>query len=379
MSKLKSDLADALVSSQNLHKFLALIRVGEGTSDPDGYRRMFGGELFTSFADHPRKAITKPLGGKTITSTAAGAYQILSRTWFECVEALDLDDFSPSNQDLAAVFLIRRRKALPAVLAGKWEEAIRLCNREWASLPGSPYGQPTLTMARALKTLAAAPDRSIEAPIAPDPVPTPPPALQPTPEPQPEKPVAPLIPLLASTLIDIFAPVAREKLSKEINRNTDTPQVADAIANGVIKAAREVTGKEDPLEAVAAVRSEPELVRRVEALTLDQLGGVLTLAERMSKIDEASVAAARDYARTDDFMIDVGWLKLKFIHLLSITFVSFAGWFVVETWATLTPELRGAVITLMVIAGWNGVKDFWMGSSDGSQRKTAELLKARDK
>ena len=191
--------------------------------------------------------------------------------------------------------------------------------------------------------------------------------------------MAPLIPLLASTLIDIFAPVAREKLSKEINRHTDNPQVADAIANGVIKAAREVTGKEDPLEAVAAVRSEPELVRRVEALTLDQLGGVLTLAERMSKIDEASVAAARDYARTDDFMIDVGWLKLKFIHLLSITFVSFAGWFVVETWATLTPELRGAVITLMVIAGWNGVKDFWMGSSDGSQRKTAELLKARDK
>ena len=35
--------------------------------------------------------------------------------------------------------------------------------------------------------------------------------------------------------------------------------------------------------------------------------------------------------------------------------------------------MKGAVITLMLIAGFTGVKEFWLGSSRDSQRKT-ELL-----
>ncbi|MBK6786390.1 MAG: glycoside hydrolase family 104 protein [Betaproteobacteria bacterium] len=128
--------------------FLRVIRAGEGTPDEDGYRRHFGGELFTDFSAHPKRSITKMLGDKPITSTAAGAYQFLSRTWSECQAALNLPDFSPASQDLAAVFLIARRKALEHVLAGRLEQAIAACAQEWASLPGSPYGQPTKTLAQ---------------------------------------------------------------------------------------------------------------------------------------------------------------------------------------------------------------------------------------
>ena len=39
--------------------------------------------------------------------------------------------------------------------AGRWDAAIRKTNKEWASLPGSPYGQPTLSMARAKQVLLA--------------------------------------------------------------------------------------------------------------------------------------------------------------------------------------------------------------------------------
>jgi len=46
-------------------------------------------------------------------------------------------------------------------------------------------------------------------------------------------------------------------------------------------------------------------------------------------------------------------------------------------WADLTAELRGAIITLMVIAGWNGVRDYWMGSSEGSNRKTEMMRRER--
>lgn len=134
----------------NVSAFLTLIRTGEGTLGANGYRTLYGGGLFDSFADHPRVKVAA--GG--ITSTAAGAYQILSRTWDEMRAKYGLPDFSPASQDAAAVGLIRRRGALADVIAGRFDAAIRKCNREWASLPGSPYGQPTLTWDRARAVLA---------------------------------------------------------------------------------------------------------------------------------------------------------------------------------------------------------------------------------
>ena len=57
---------------------------------------------------------------------------------------------------MAAVALIKRRGALADVIAGRFDSAIAKCNKEWASLPGSPYGQPTLTLDRAHAVLAMA-------------------------------------------------------------------------------------------------------------------------------------------------------------------------------------------------------------------------------
>ena len=143
------NLLDALASS-NVRAFLVMIRHGEGTSDDDGYRRMFGGKLFDSFDDHPRQVQTYALKkGGQLSSTAAGAYQFLSRTWDGLVKQWGFKDFSPHSQDLGAIALILGRKALDDVIAGRFDEAIKKCNKEWASLPGSPYGQPTTTLEKA--------------------------------------------------------------------------------------------------------------------------------------------------------------------------------------------------------------------------------------
>lgn len=136
------------LQAPNVQAFLRMIRAGEGTAGANGYRTLFGGQLFSGYDDHPR--ITVTAGG--YTSTAAGAYQILSRTW----DGLGLADFSPASQDLAAVMLIRRRGALADVLAGRIERAILKCAKEWASLPGSTYGQPTISLSRALSVYAQA-------------------------------------------------------------------------------------------------------------------------------------------------------------------------------------------------------------------------------
>jgi len=146
----------------NLYAFLAMLRHGEGTVGANGYRTMFGGGLLNSFDDHPRKKIRRRSGTRHITSTAAGAYQFLARTWDDCAGNLDLPDFSPASQDRAARFLIYRRGALNDVLAGRLEAAIEKCNKEWASLPGSPYGQPTVSLARCKQLFAEYGGYSIE-------------------------------------------------------------------------------------------------------------------------------------------------------------------------------------------------------------------------
>lgn len=128
--------------TRNLQAFLRAIRFAEGTADEAGYNRIFGGQLFTGYADHPNVKVPY----RNTYSTAAGAYQFLYSTWKEEQRKLDLPDFSPENQDKAAVSRLEYRGALDDVLSGNFEEAVRKTAKEWASLPGSPYGQPTKSM-----------------------------------------------------------------------------------------------------------------------------------------------------------------------------------------------------------------------------------------
>ncbi len=134
------------VKTQNEQAFLWAIRVSEGTSGPNGYRTIVGGSTFDSFADHPRVLIDLPNLG--IKSSAAGAYQIIKRTWDGVRDKLGLPDFSPASQDAAALELIRQRGALADVRAGRFADAIDKCKKEWASLPGAGYGQHENTLAR---------------------------------------------------------------------------------------------------------------------------------------------------------------------------------------------------------------------------------------
>lgn len=134
----------------NVRAMLAVIRQGEGTSGPNGYRTMFGGALFDSFADHPRRTITR----NGYTSSAAGAYQFLASTWDETARIMGLGDFSPASQDRAAVGLLAKRNALQDTRAGRFDLAIQKIGKEWASMPGSPYGQPVISLDTARNTYA---------------------------------------------------------------------------------------------------------------------------------------------------------------------------------------------------------------------------------
>jgi muramidase (phage lysozyme) len=147
--------AAAGISSQ-VKAFLDMISVHEaGTSGPNGYRVCFTGVLCVSptFSDHPRHLHT----GGGLTSDAAGRYQFLSTTWDSVANSLGLTDFSPGNQDLAAVELIRWRRVLKFVEAGDVRTACEGVGGttgvayEWASLPPGRYGQPVISFNEAEK------------------------------------------------------------------------------------------------------------------------------------------------------------------------------------------------------------------------------------
>lgn len=146
-----------LVNHPQVRALLAIIRKGEGTADAGGYSRLFGGGSFSGFADHPRQAIKK----WGLTSTAAGAYQALAKVWDETAALMNLPDFTPASQDLFALGRIAARGALPDVLAGNLGAAIRKLNKEWASLPDSPYGQKTMAWADARAVFAANGGRAV--------------------------------------------------------------------------------------------------------------------------------------------------------------------------------------------------------------------------
>ena len=134
----------------NRTAFLDMIAWAEGTAKlgDGGYNVMVGGSLFESYADHPRKVVHVKAN---LYSSAAGRYQLLSRYFDVYKTQLQLPDFGPESQDAIALQQIRESRALADIDAGRIYWAMTRCNRIWASLPGSPYGQKTRAPAQCRK------------------------------------------------------------------------------------------------------------------------------------------------------------------------------------------------------------------------------------
>ena len=116
------------------------------------YNIIVGGSSFDSFAKHPGKVgfrypkdhPDKSLAGKG--STAAGRYQITKTTWDTVAKRLGLKDFSPANQDRAAIYLASERykretgRDLETDLNSQDPRVIasigQALSGEWTSLPG---------------------------------------------------------------------------------------------------------------------------------------------------------------------------------------------------------------------------------------------------
>lgn len=119
-------------------------------------------------------------------------------------------------------------------------------------------------------------------------------------------PIAGLITGLAGTLIQAFQPLAQEKLTKELARHTDNPQVAQQTAQNIVDAAVSLTHKADPVEATVAARQDPVIIQQIQQIALDKLDELAPIYDRLAQYakqerdddvagkDAASIRASHD-------------------------------------------------------------------------------------
>lgn len=381
------------------------MRFGEGTQGEDGYRTLFGGRLFLGadgvystfddFADHPRIRTTVTLkNGKRLTSTAAGAYQFLEKTWDGVCNEYGFINFEPPTQDLAAIALIHGRKALEDVVEGRIQVAVLKCNKEWASLPGSPYGQPVVTLEEFIREYEEAggllmnEDTAREPPMAPL---TPlPPKLPHIPsktaeiaqgstdlgvELQQEKamPIPAIVAALLPSLIQLVP-----QLTKIFGSGSEVSQRNIAAAEAVFTVAKDAIGAKNEQEVIEAIKADP-----VQATAVKQ-----AIEKNYLNIQEAGgggIQGARDYSvavaamRTPEgqplslltqpaFVISIVMLGLVVMMVLVVLFP----WEILREGGgqIYTDEVRLIVVTA-IIGSLSTIGAFWLGSSFASRGNSA--------
>jgi len=155
----------------NVKAFLFTIRASEHRYPNDvtndaAYHIFYGGKRFYDMSDHPVltgeiKPVPLPNNicaasglGPGCVSSAAGAYGFIKATWVRLRDKMQLPDFSPTSQDLAAVQLLDDIGALSLIQSGDIQGALKKASKVWASLPGSTAQQNPRTMQYVLDRFA---------------------------------------------------------------------------------------------------------------------------------------------------------------------------------------------------------------------------------
>lgn len=368
----------AISREPNVAAFLRAIRLGEGTKDDAGYRRIVGGGMADSLADHPRKMVWLPRYG--VHSSAAGAYQFLGKTWDGLVRQYGFPSFAPQWQDAGAVGLIIGRKALDAVRRGDIRAAIALCRNEWASLPGSPYGQRTEAMDAVLLeyrkwggTLTAGepatqppapiehhdfpPDSAREGPLRPAPIDNVP--IGDVLNYGESAPMIPILPLITAVLPSIIGAIP--ELGKLFGSGSDVSQRNIAGATKVLEVVTQATGAVNAVEAAERIAADPaaadaarQAVQSIWFELAEAGGGGIDGAR---KADLARASSDWQWNRSASFMIALPLILILLLAVCSILFPVLGG-----DWPD---DTRTAVVTLIVGSIIGSLTGYYFGSMTG--------------
>ena len=130
-------------------------------------------------------------------------------------------------------------------------------------------------------------------------------------------------------------------------------------AEKLVQIAKQATGADTAEGAVSAIQSNPEHAEEFRKAAYAQFLELEALSEK-------SVQTAREFSTSEKPI----YHGVKFIHILSMILILFSGTGgLIVINGEFPPEMKGSVITLMLIGGFTSVVAFWLGSSNSSQRK----------
>jgi len=370
----------------NILAFSRVVREGESRQDDKAFFMRYGGyydgkfqppKYFESLERHPR--IPEPTkDGRT--STAAGAFQATATTWGDFEKFVKHEmDFSRESQYLFYLWCLHRRGAINAVQEGRFEEACRLCRAEWTSLPGGSEENAATVRAREtyLKyggfLAGAAPPvlhadtldgdwqknehygeavtESVVNPV-------------PSADEQEESNMS----FLAAALPAFIS--AAPDLIRLLGGGKRTEQNA-VIAEKVGAVAMQVTGAVNEQAAAHKIATDPAAAKAFRAEVAENFDQWMGMVSRFHAMDEASRDKARAFAT--EYSRHPVLFRFTFVEILSLSFMVVSalggGYVLWDPLDKFNTEMQTAVVMLMLIGGWNGVKEFWLGSSMGSMRK----------
>ena len=181
-----------------------------------------------------------------------------------------------------------------------------------------------------------------------------------------EKPMAPFLLAAIPALIEALPDFARMFQNKDVaERNVEAVvKATDIIMQSV--------GATNVQEAVEKVQADPEVAAAAnDALRLNT-ADLMDIFERVAKMDEASIAAARVFATNDEPV----WGQWHYVHLLSTLLVLLGGIVaVVVIFNSDDATERAMALQTLLLVGFVSVVGFWLGSSRSSQMK--DMLKDR--
>lgn len=376
----------------NVKAFARVVRQGESSQDDEiAYKMRFPNKTFDDFSKHPD--IREPISWNPGEfSTAAGAFQITGTTDRGLRRKYPFlkPSFTPEDQEERFVCLLDDCGALSYVIIGDFERAVYECVKGpvvWTSLPGGTENPQAMAKAKVVYetyggTYDGTPSTQPAAPIDD----------KSTQEPHMSGlgdiitaigPIITGINPIAGLLVSAFAPLLKEKLTREIDKHSDTPGIGSQISDVIINKAVEISGKKDPLEAVAVVRQNPEMIKQVEETVDDHLVKMQPFFDKLAQLESSQHSEYMASQEAAAHRINTDWLRKILVNAnlrnLGAAVIGVVAITIVQTILSTDHKPLSELLLLLTaivttfINTYSKQNDFGFGSSPGSEAKNAMI------
>lgn len=123
-------------------------------------------------------------------------------------------------------------------------------------------------------------------------------------------------------------------------------------------------------DAIAKVQTDKAAANAANDAIRMSRADIMDILDRMNDQQEKSIGAAREYNKNEPFVIDTKWIKLKFVHVVSLILLALGGFASIYVLVTSQdPTERAMALQTLLLTGFASVVIFWMGSTNSSQRK----------